>query len=122
MSSDVLKSLTEAHPGCRTVVFADLSTRMVLVSESRRPLHREALQALALRGRALLTAVDSDPIDPETACDAAFAVHADELAVFLRVPGAPGDALCCLCDPDIALDAFVADARGCLDALAGVPG
>lgn len=119
MSADALKSLVESYPALRAVAFADLSTRMVLVSESRTPMLREAFQALCLHGGALLTAVDSDPIDPDTACDAAISVDTEGMSVFLRVPGAPDDALCCLCDPTVEVDAFLADARACLTQLAG---
>jgi hypothetical protein len=80
---------------------------------------REAFQEMCLRGGALLTAVDSDPIDPQTACDAALSVQQEELGIFLRVPGAPSDALCCLCDPTVDVDAFLEDARACLDKLVG---
>ncbi|PWJ12503.1 hypothetical protein [Jannaschia seohaensis] len=122
MSADALKALTEAHAACRTVVFADMTTRMVLLSESRTVLHREAQQALALRGGRLLSAMDGDAPDPETAWDIAYSIGPDEIAVFLRVPDAPSDALCCLCAPDIDLDAFATDARSCLNRLAGVEG
>jgi hypothetical protein len=117
MSADSLKSLIEDHPALRAVVFADLSTRMVLVSESRVQMLREALQALCQRAAETLTAVDSDPLDPETACDAAISLREDGLGVFLRVPGAPNDALCCVCEPTIDLDAFLEDARACLDGI-----
>jgi hypothetical protein len=119
MSADALKMLIEGHPALRAVAFADLSTRMVLISESRTPMLREAFQALCLRGGALLSAVDSDPIDPATACDTALVVEDEDIGVFLRVPGAPSDALCCLCEPTIEIDGFLADARDCLDRLAG---
>ena len=118
MSASALTALTESHAACRTALFADLTTSMVLLSESRSRIHREAQQALALRGARLLSALDE--AIPET--DTAISVSADEIAVFLRVADAPSDALCCLCGPDIDLESFAADARSCLNALAGVSG
>lgn len=122
MSADSLKALSDSHAACRTVVFADLTTRMVLLSESRTVLHREAQQALAMRGGRLLSVMDGDVPDPETAWDTAYSIGPDEIAIFLRVPDAPTDALCCLCAPDIDLESFAADARGCLNRLVGVGG
>jgi hypothetical protein len=119
MSADALKTLIEGHPALRAVAFADLSTNMVLLSESRAPMLREAFQSLCASGGALLSAVDAEPPDPETACDAALSVQAEQLDIFLRVPGAPDDALCCICEPTIDVDAFLADARACLDRLVG---
>lgn len=117
MGTDILKNLTETHPSCRTAVFADLAHSMVLISESRGPAYRETLQALCQRGRALLTAVDGDTLDPETCCDMTLVSDDDGLAVFLRLPHAPDTALCCLCDPELDLESFLPAARDCLERL-----
>ncbi|TFL20207.1 hypothetical protein [Jannaschia formosa] len=118
MSADALKVLTESHAACRAALFADLATSMVLLVESRATMHREAQQELALRGGELLSVMDRSA--PDT--DLAVSVTVDEVAVFLRVPDAPTDVLCCLCAPEVDLGAFAADARACLNALAGAAG
>lgn len=121
MSAERLKSFTHNHPACRTAVFADLAMSMALLAESRDPMHREAVQDLCAQGGMLLTVVDGETYDADQACDTAIAMDGDRLAVFLRVPDAPNDALCCLCDPDMDLDAFLPAARDCLTQLAGGP-
>lgn len=117
MASEILQDLTAQHAGCRTVVFADLAQPMVLLSESRSPVHRERLQSLCLEGQSLLTAVDEGEIDPTTCCDTVLSANPDGLAVFLRLPDAPSDALCCLCDAHVDIASFLPAARACLEKL-----
>ena len=118
MAAEILKAFTESQRGCRLAVYADLSVPMALISQSREPAHRETLQALCAEGRAVLTACDDDATDIPTP-DAAVAFAADRLAIFLRAPVSPNDALCCLCDPDLDIDAFLPAARACLGRLTG---
>ncbi len=119
MAADILKSLTEAHTACRVAVYADLSVPLVLLSQTRVPAPREELNALCNEGGAVLSAVDAGEHDPDTSCDTAVVASDDGLAVFLRPVATPNEALCCLCDADLDLAAFLDEARDCLDRLGG---
>lgn len=118
MAAHILKAFAEAQRSCRLAVYADLSVPMVLLSEARDAAHRETLQALCVEGQAVLTAADETSLRSDTA----IALVGDRLAVFLRMPLAPNDALCCLCDHGTDLGAFVVAARACLNQLAGGSG
>ena len=120
MIAEKLKELAEAHPACRLTVYADLSVPMALLSQAATPAPRERLQALCSEGADVLRAVDGgEPPDPDTLSDTAIAARGGDLAVFLRHPAAPDEALCCLCETTLDMAAFLPDARACLEAIAG---
>ncbi|CTQ33154.1 hypothetical protein [Jannaschia rubra] len=111
MVAEILDRLRARHGACGIAAYADLSADMVLVASAARPTPREVLDALCARAAAVLGAA------PVAGCDAAVTAGPDgALGVFLRQ--AEGDALLCLCDPEVELAAFLADARACLARLA----
>lgn len=137
MVVEVLDALAQSDPACRVAAFADLSAGMVLVTNRATAVPggalppRERLDALCAEARAALPGADALPgAAPEGGTGAlAIAVGAPaaasgaedaiELRLFLRLAGAPEEALCCLCGPDLDLPAFLDRARDGLTRIAG---
>jgi len=109
-----LDELRETNPGCRMVAYADLSTHMVLVTDSGTTQPREVLDALCDEAAALLGTKGAPPIGAAPGTTAVWATPAS-LRVFLRAPDEPQDVLCCVCAPDVNVGKFVANAFACLD-------
>ncbi|MEJ8561776.1 hypothetical protein QTO30_11465 [Yoonia sp. GPGPB17] len=55
----------------------------------------------------------------EQPSDIASVTSPSQLRVFLRATQEPNDVLCCICNPKLDADAFVADACACLDRISG---
>ncbi len=119
MVAKLLDALTVRFGACRIAAYADLSSNMVLVTNSGVTAPRETLNALCREAAATLAAAAlPDPSE----CDVAVTIAGRYTGVFLRLPEEPSDALCCLCDDLIDLASFVPEARACLRALAGPAG
>lgn len=111
MVAELLDGLTARHGACRVVAYADLSARMVLVTNSAAATPREALNALCKQAA---TALQDNPLTPPETCDVAIMTTPDQVQIFLRLPTEANEALCCICDPNLDLPAFVEEARDCL--------
>ena len=113
-----LDALLEKFEGCCTLAFADLSTRMILVTDSSSNLRREALDALCSEAALLLGAKGASALGNRQANLAAVA-GPSATRVFIRADSDPNDVLCCICGPKVDATAFVADARECVDRISG---
>jgi len=118
MVVDELDALREKYQGCTALAFADLSTKMILVTDSGSNLRREALDALCAEA-ALLLGATGKPALADRPCDLASVASAAQFRVFLRAGQEPNDVLCCICGPGLDTDAFVADAHACLNNISG---
>ncbi|EBA13758.1 hypothetical protein [Roseobacter sp. CCS2] len=118
MVVDELDALRERFEGCTALAFADLSTKMILVTDSNSNLRREALDVLCAEA-ALLLGANGTPALGEQPSDRAAVASASQLRVFLRSEQEPNDVLCCICLPNLDADAFVTDAAACLDRISG---
>ena len=114
MVVDELDALREKFEGCTALAFADLSTRMILVTDSDSNLRREALDTLCAEA-ALLLGAKGHPAFADRPSDLATVTSPTELRVFVRAAADPNDVLCCICGPKIDAAAFVVDAGECLD-------
>lgn len=114
MVVDELDALRERFEGCSAVAFADLSTKMILVTDSRSNLRREALDALCEEA-ALLLGANGKPALADKPSGMASVASTSQLRVFLRAENEPNDVLCCICGPKMDADKFVAHACACLD-------
>lgn len=114
MVVDELDRLRASFAECGTIAFADLSTQMVLVTDSAADLPREALDRLCGEASLMLGAGKS-PAPGHTDGTTAVVSQAEGLRIFMRASDVPSDALCCVCAPGLDLTAFLADARACLD-------
>ena len=113
-----LDSLREDFEGCNMLAFADLSTQMILVTDSKTNLPREALDALCAEAALLLG--DGKSPDMGTALRGrAVTTNGKEIRVFLRADNEPSDVLCCVCAATLDLGAFLDDAQTCLHRISG---
>lgn len=118
MVVDDLDALQNKFSGCEALAFADLSTQMILVTNSDTNLRREKLDRLCAEA-ALALGAKSGPAIGDTPSDAAFIATRDQLRIFLRAPNEPSDVLCCVCKPDVDVASFLSDARPCLERISG---
>ena len=114
MVVDELDALRDKFKGCTAIAFADLSTQMILVTDSSSNLRREALDVLCAEA-ALLLGAKGKPALAEKPSDLATVTSPTELRVFVRAATDPNDVLCCICGPSTDAAAFVANAGECLD-------
>lgn len=115
--SEELANLRTGQPGCDAVVFADLSTGMVLAASTAERTTQEKLDALCNEARAYLTGSRvvtlSSKNDPESdlAPDAAWLADADGLRCFLLAPAPAKEAMCLVLSDAEILETFSAHAR-----------
>lgn len=114
MVVDELDALQHKFAGCDTVAFADLSTQMVLVTNSETPFRRETLDMLCAEAGLALGGQNTPMLGDQTS-DTAFVATGNQLRIFLRAQAEPTDVLCCVCAPDLDVTAFLNDARACLE-------
>ena len=110
MVVDELDALRDRFDGCRTIAFADLSTQMILVTDSGSNLPRESLDDLCAQA-ALMLGANGKPFLGTQQSSAAALANTGSLRVFVRADQEPNDVLCCICDPSVDAGAFLADAR-----------
>ena len=110
MATEDLDTLQSQFPECETLAFADLSTDMILVTNTNAPLQREALNALCADAAKSLGKPGS-PNFGDGQSNTAMVATRDKLTIFLRADGEPADVLCCVCQPTINVSAFLGAAR-----------
>ncbi|WP_322890442.1 MULTISPECIES: hypothetical protein [unclassified Yoonia] len=113
MVADALDRLHDRYPGCETLAFADLSTNMVLITNSNTTFRREGLDSLCSEA-ALAFGTDGTRTIGDAAAMTAFVATRDQLRIYIRDAREPHDALCCVCSHEVAVDSFLKDARACL--------
>lgn len=114
MVVDELDTLRDTNEGCQTLAFADLSTRMILVTDTGSSLPREALDALCGQA-ALVLGAGSKVVLGAQPSQTALLANKTSVRVFLRATDEPNDVLCCVCAPNVDVDKFVARASECLN-------
>jgi hypothetical protein len=114
MVADALDILHGKHPSCDTLAFADLSTQMILITNSGTTFRREGLDALCAEA-ALTFGTGGGTALGNSDAGLVIVATADHLRIYLRAAQVPTDALCCVCTHDVAIDPFLKDARACLE-------
>lgn len=119
-----LDQLRREHPACRLAAFADLSAGMILSSSADRPVAQEHLDHLCTTAVELLDGDSAARVGRASGAAGqqgwphyAMAADGGEILLFVRARNDPGDALCCLCDGVVGLDALIAAAAQSLDAI-----
>lgn len=118
MVANELDALREEHDGCQTIAFGDLSTQMILVTDTKSTLPRETLNSLCAQGALALGRTDKQAVGTMPSRMALLA-DTTALRIFLRAEDEPNDVLCCICAPDVDVEKFVANAKECLHRIIG---
>ena len=118
---DQLQALRADFPGCAIVAFADLGTRIVLVSASEGTARRDTLDGLCAGAVELFTAAQAAG---EEGADLVLRSHLGKIELALRDPASADEALCAICAPETDVDGFIERARAVLNDLGqdGAPG
>lgn len=114
MVVDALDALQGSFAGCETLAFADLSTQMILVTNTDASARRETLDMLCSEATLSLGTKGKIAIGSDPSITAIVAAH-DQLRVFLRASQEPTDVLCCVCQPGFDVTEFLPAARACLE-------
>lgn len=121
--SATLDKIRARHAGCRTLAFADISTKMVLcVSSLDRP-DQEFLDALCATAADMLDGELCQQMAPlitkATAPDLQHAVvlQPDEVVIFVRSPHCREETLLGLCAPNADLNALLGELSSEIDML-----
>ena len=114
MVVDALDALQGNFAGCETLAFADLSTQMILVTNTDASARRETLDMLCSEAAMTLGTKGKIAIGSDLNATAIVASQ-DQMRVFLRAPQEPTDVLCCVCQPNFDLAYFLPAARACLE-------
>lgn len=118
MATEDLDALHAQFPLCETIAFADLSTEMILVTNSETPHQREALNALCEDAVKSL-GKPGTPNFGDAESDTALVATRDRLTLFLRAAEEPTDVLCCISKPNLDVAAFLNAARPILQKISG---
>lgn len=119
-----LAELRAGYPGCNAVVFADLSTGMVLASDTQEKTTQERLDALCEAAHACLMGRDSvnfcAPFFSQTRSAPCICWQSDASGVrcFVKLPEPAGEALCLVASPDENLEHLSKDAVSLLSRIA----
>lgn len=113
-----LDTLRAASVGCQAIAFADLSTRMILVTDTQSKLPRETLDALCVQAASVLGTHEEIGLGTHPS-QMALLAEKTTVRLFLRASDEPDDVLCCVCDPDVNVDKLVAEATACLNRVSG---
>jgi hypothetical protein len=112
-----LEDLRTGHPGCQSVILADLSTGMVLASSTAEKTTQEKLDDVCRRARDCLGSQSLSPA-PTGLSDrdeevATLAWHFDGAAVrcYIKAPAPAEEALCLVASPDAPLHDLCHEAR-----------
>ena len=107
MVAEKLTELCDTVDGCDTAAFADISTKMVLVSVPETELTRDAWNEICLEA-ALTMEVG------RASMKVGYLATEEQTKVFIRSQEEPNDLLICLCKPTVDLGALIASADTCL--------
>lgn len=111
---DELEALRADFPGCAVIAFADLDTRLVLVSSGESAARRDTLDRLCAGAVELFAMAERAGV---TAPDTVLRSEAGRIEVSLRDPNSPNDALCAICAMETDLGGYLSRARDVLRTL-----
>ena len=112
--ADELKELREEFDDCNLVAFADLTSKMVLLSNSPKKVAQENLDQLCTEAAALFIGAAAK-LNKDGAPLVAMVTDGNKSNIYLRNKPDGEDVLCCVCGPDVDLNGFLTSARARLD-------
>ena len=111
--ADEIRDLMKSVKGCNLVAFADISSKMVLLSKSKNPVPQEELDGLCLEAAVAFDgalAKLNETGNPTTA----IVANGTGTNVFLRAEPGSNDVLCCMCTTDVDVTALLTAGRATL--------
>lgn len=111
MVQEVLDAVCETFDSCETLAYADLSTRLVLATNSETDQRRDALNALCAQAEVVLEGGNISVI-----------ATASGFRLFLRDHSEPMDGLICLCGLQTDMAKFIPVAQQCLSEISNAVG
>ncbi|MEM9576640.1 MAG: hypothetical protein AAF999_06470 [Pseudomonadota bacterium] len=120
-----LAALRAGYPGCLAIVFADLTTSMVLASNTAEKTTQEKLDALCEAAQECLLGAEaaglSGLLEDAGAATPTMVWRAvpDGMRCYLKLPAPAGEALCIALRHDVPIDRLSADAAALLSRIAG---
>lgn len=118
MVADELDAVRARFGACETIAYADLSAKMVLVTNSKTPMRREELDRLCGEAAVAFGAVEGSGLSFQHA-DVALIGTAGATKIFIRDQQEPNDLLCCVCAAGFDVAPFIPEARDCLRRISG---
>jgi len=112
--ADEINKLREEFDGCKLVAFADLSSKMVLLTSSRKKIPQENLDHLCAEAAIMFKGAAAN-LNKDAAPITALVADGDHTNIYLRNATGADDVLCCVCGPDVDLTAFLTSAQARLD-------
>lgn len=115
----ILRDLRQTATGCRAVAFADLSTNMVLASETEISVVQEYWDALASKAKDLLTGPTAEAVSGLIgATQSAVLRRGDDQYLLIRSRSDPPLGLLFICDAAADISPFIDVSHGTLELLA----
>lgn len=117
MQAELLNTMTDQYPECLIAAYADLSTKVSLLTAGPIDVPREALDELCTEAALTLGSVDAPSIGAEP-CHIAVKMVDHATFVYVRTAQDPTDAYLFMCRPEVDLDGFLKTAQDGLANLA----
>ena len=112
--ADEINNLREEFDGCTLVAFADLTSKMVLLTSSRKKIPQENLDYLCAEAAIMFKGATAR-LNKDAAPITALVADGAHTNIYLRNAADADDVLCCVCGPDVDLTAFLTSAQARLD-------
>lgn len=110
MQAELINTMTDQYPECVIAAYADLSTRVSLLTAGPVEVPREALDELCAEAAITLGTIDvpSFGADP---CHVAIKMVDHAVFIYMRTADDPNDAYLFMCRPEVDVDGFVKTAQ-----------
>ena len=110
MQAELINTMTDQYPECVIAAYADLSTRVSLLTAGPVEVPREALDELCAEAAVTLGGHDL-PVFGADPCHVAVKMVDHAVFIYMRTAEEPNDAYLFMCRPEVDLEGFLATAR-----------
>lgn len=110
MQAELINTMTDHYPECLIAAYADLSTRVSLLTAGPVDVPREALDELCTEA-AITLGTPEAPAFGADACHVAIKMVDHAVFVYMRTAEDPTDAYLFMCRPEVDLDGFIKTAQ-----------
>ncbi len=110
MQAELLNTMTDHYPECLIAAYADLGTRVSLLTAGPVDAPREALDELCAEAAITLGSLEAPTFGADP-CHVAIKMLDHAVFVYMRATEDPTDAYLFMCRPEIDLDGFIKTAQ-----------